>query len=66
MSYKVFVRNWWKRNPDHPGGREPHAGRKTTINKRITTEEEARSICQRYNASHEPGFLSRKAEFEEN
>ena len=66
MSYKVFIRNWWKRNPDYPGGREPHAGRKHTLHKRIATEAEAREICKVYNANHEPGFLSRKAEYEEN
>lgn len=31
----------------------------------VETEEEARAICQRYNDSHDSGFLSRKAEYEE-
>jgi len=66
MSYRVFVRNWWKSNPSWPNGLEPHAGRKFTLHKRVDTYEEARNICQVYNANHKPGKLSRKAEFEEN
>ncbi len=61
-TYRVFTRTWWRRNPSAPGGREPGAGRQTTI-ARHCTYDEARSICQRYNATHKPGFLSRKAEF---
>lgn len=64
MAYRVFTRTWWKRNPSWPDGREPGAGRKTTIAK-VQTEEEAKSRCYFWNQSHEPGFLSRKAEFEE-
>ena len=63
--YRVFTRTWWKRNADWPGGREPSAGRKTTIARNVQTEEEAQAICRRYNTSHDPGFLSRKAEYEE-
>lgn len=62
--YRVFVRNWWKRNKDYPGGRKPCAGRKTTIQAKVETVDEARTICKQYNDTHEPGFLSRKAEFE--
>lgn len=63
--YKVFVRNWWKRNPEWPNGLEPNLGaRKTTIRKTIDTEKEAREICRRYNETHDPGPLSRKAEYE--
>ena len=61
--YTVFVRNWWKRGPN---GREPDpTARKTTIAKRVKTEEEARAIAKQYNAAHAPGPLSRKAEFTE-
>lgn len=62
--YRVFTRTWWIRNPGWPGGREPGAGRKHTLARRVETEEEARAICQRYNDTHDPGFLSRKAEYE--
>ena len=62
--YKVFTRTWWRRNPSWPGGREPGAGRKYTIVKNVQTEEEARQICKQYNDTHDPGFLSRKAEYE--
>ena len=64
MSYRVFVRNWWKRNPNYPGGLEPCPGRKTVIRRRVDTAEEARRICREYNDTHDPGRLSRKAEFE--
>jgi hypothetical protein len=59
--YDVFVRNWWTRTPN--GGREPGAGPRRYIAKGVT-EERAREICHEYNDSHDPGFLSRKAEYE--
>ena len=66
MSYKVFVRNWWKNNTSWPGGLEPDAtARKTTIARRVETYDRARDICQVWNKNHEPGRLSRKAEFTE-
>lgn len=61
--YDVFVRTWWKRNPAWPGGREPGAGKKRMIAKRVT-ESEARRICAEYNSTHNPGFLSKKAEYQ--
>lgn len=63
MKYRVFTRNWWKRNPCCPGGREPEPGRKHTI-RIVASIEEARSMCEAHNATHKPGFLSNKAEFE--
>lgn len=63
-TYRVFTRTWWRRNPKWPGGREPHTGKRTYIASAYS-EEEARAICKRYNATHDPGFLSRKAEYEE-
>lgn len=66
MSFRVFTRTWWRGNPAWPNGLEPCLGRKYTLHKRVTTEAEAQSICQVWNANHKPGRLSRKAEFEEN
>ena len=63
--YRVFTRTWWKRNPSWPGGREPGAGRRHVLRSRIPTEAEAREIRKAWNSTHEPGFLSRKAEYEE-
>jgi hypothetical protein len=64
--FTVFVRTWWKKNPEWPGGREPDSyGTRTIIAHRVKTEEEARTIARQYNATHAPGPLSRKAEFEE-
>jgi hypothetical protein len=65
VSYRVFVRNWWRVNPKWPGGLEPDPGaRKTTLARRLT-EEEAQAMCQKYAATHKPGRLSRKAEYEQ-
>lgn len=68
VTYRVFVRNWWRRIGPHDGpawlGRVPNPGaRKTTLARRCT-EEEARAICAEYARTHEPGLLSRKAEYE--
>lgn len=71
-TYRVFVRNWWRWEYTTPGayGTAPHkhkvpdpGARKTTLATRCT-ETEARSICENYAASHKPGPLSRKAEYE--
>jgi hypothetical protein len=63
--YRVFVRNWWKENKDWPNGLEPDStARKTYISDRIETEDQAREVAQEYNKTHNPGRLSRKAEFE--
>lgn len=68
MSYEIRVRNWWKLNPAWPDGREPCAtpwDKAWLLCDGIETEEEARAICQEYNATHKPGKLSRKAEYSE-
>ena len=62
--YSVFVRTWWKRNPSYPGGREPGAGKKRYLRRHVT-EADARAIARQYNETHEPGFLSKKAEYEQ-
>ena len=61
--FRVFTRTWWKRNPSWPDGREPGAGRKYTLGL-VSTEQEARDMCKEYNDTHDPGFLSRKAEYQ--
>ena len=63
QTYDVFHRTWWKENPEWPDGREPGAGERTYIAHGVT-EAEARAICKEWNATHDPGFLSRKAEYE--
>jgi hypothetical protein len=62
--YDVFVRNWWKLNSAWPDGREPEMGRKRSIARNVT-HDEALTRCKEYNATHKPGKLSRKAEFEQ-
>jgi hypothetical protein len=64
MTFTVFHRTWWRENPEWPDGLEPHAGKRTIIARNIETESEAREICRKWNATHKPGRLSRKAEFE--
>ena len=61
--YRVFHRVWWKENPAYPNSLEPHAGRKTTI-RIVDSVSEARAMCKVWNANHNPGKYSRKAEFE--
>ena len=61
--FDVFHRTWWRKNPSWPDGREPGVGKRTYIARRVT-EEEAREICREWNATHDPGPLSRKAEYE--
>ena len=64
MVYRVFVRTWWRENPLWPKGLEPHIGPKKTI-ALAAGETEARFICRSWNARHDPGRLSMKAEYEE-
>lgn len=61
--YRVFTRNWWRNNPAWPNGLEPHAGRKT-YRGCFLSEGEARRFCQQWNATHDPGRLSNKMEYE--
>lgn len=63
--YVVFVRNWWKRNPNWPNGIEPDPTARKIIIGHYNTQEEARYVAKQYNATHDPGPLSRKAEFDE-
>ncbi len=59
--YRVFVRNWWRREN---GRLVPDPGaRKTTLAK-YTSETEALAHCLQYAATHNPGPLSRKAEYQ--
>jgi len=62
-THVVFTRNWWKHNPEWPDGREPDGyGNPRTITK-AWSEEQAREICARWNATHKEGKLSRRAEY---
>ena len=63
MSFRIFTRTWWRENPGWPNGLEPCAGKQRTIG-RADTEEEARTICREYNDTHDPGRLSKKAEYD--
>ncbi len=62
--YKIFVRNWWKENPAWPDGKEPDPIADKEYIYQAETEDEARAFCRHYNKENNPGFLSRKAEYE--
>lgn len=64
-TYTVFVRNWWKHNPSYPDGLEPDGAAEKEILETGLSLEEAREMCREYNDTHDPGKLSRKAEFME-
>lgn len=62
--YEIVVKNWWKVNTAWPDGLEPDGfGEPEIIQRDVETEDQAAEICQAYNATHEPGPLSRKAEY---
>lgn len=66
-TYDCFVRDWWRRaepGEGSVGGRVPYPGAPKRYIARGVSYEEARAICADYNANHEPGWRSRKAEFE--
>lgn len=63
-SYATFTRTWWRweyRN----GARErvPGPGPRRYHGHNLTYDE-ARQMCEQWNATHKPGPLSRKMEFE--
>jgi hypothetical protein len=70
-SYRVFVRNWWRweYRPSTYGtgvsrSKVPDPGARKTTLARGCTKEEARALCEKHAATHKPGPLSRKAEYE--
>lgn len=62
--YTVFTRTWWEHNPSWPDGREPCVGNRHTL-ARDLSRREAYAMCQEWNATHKPGKLSNRAEFEQ-
>ena len=62
IRYRVFARNWYRR--DENGLLVPCGGARKTTLAYVNHEEEALAVCRRYNESHKPGPLSRKAEWE--
>lgn len=72
VTYRVFVRDWWRRADGYSGklsstslhGKVPYSGAPKRTLARRCTEEEALAVCQRYNSTHKPGWRSRKAEYE--
>ena len=67
--YKIFTRNWWREaradEHDWPNNLVPNAtARKYTIDT-VETFEDAIEIAKKYNETHKPGRLERKAEIME-
>ncbi len=64
--YRCFTRTWWIPNPSWPDGREPGPGKKSyNRHPKNLSWEAASAYCQQFNATHDPGPMSWKAEFEE-
>lgn len=59
-TFEVFVRDWWR---IERGVRVPNPGAEREILDTGLSLDEARELCREWNDSHEPGELSRKAEF---
>jgi len=62
--YKTFKRTWWKRNKNWPDGRAPCIGKKKYFSNTFIDQDAARDFCMAWNATHDAGFLSLKAEYE--
>jgi len=63
--YKVFHREWWRKNPEWDGGMEPMEPSRTikhTIGY-ADTEKEAIQMCQKWNENNEEGKYSDRAEY---
>lgn len=61
VTYTVFVRDWW--HYDARGKLQPCGATDPETLATGLTWAEARAMCDEYNESHDPGPLSRKAEF---
>ena len=59
----VYVRDWWRK--DSNGRKVPYPGAPRQYLARHVTEADARTIAREYNEAHNPGWRSRKAEFEQ-
>ena len=62
MSFQTFTRTFWKLDKNSPDGRSPSIGHAYPL-EIVYTEEEAIKVCLEWNATHEPGILSKKAEY---
>lgn len=61
--FDVFVRDWWRK--DQSGRIVPFPGApREYLARDVETEAEAREMCREYNDENEPGWQSRKAEYE--
>jgi hypothetical protein len=59
-TYEVFVRDWWRYER---GKLVPNPGADEEQLATGLSYSTAREMCEEYNSTHEPGELSRKAEF---
>jgi hypothetical protein len=67
-TYDVFVRDWWRPaergEPGWPYNKVPYPGAPKRYIAKGVSYNEARVLCAEYAADHDPGPMSRKAEFE--
>lgn len=62
--YRCFTRNWWRRDRFGLKVRDLETRKAYLPGARYATEEEAIERCTQWNSAHNPGDLSRKAEYE--
>ena len=60
MSYQIFARNWYKADGETPDYEAP----KKVIRHNIGTEEEARKLCNKWNAERPESWHKRSRKFE--
>ena len=63
--FRCFTRNWWTENAAYPNGLEPLPNARRTFRGTFLNEDDARAFCKQWNATHNPGPLSNKCEYEE-
>ena len=59
--YRVFTRNWWRIEKN--GQKVPASDARKYTLCHTNSEAMARAACREYNDTHDPGPLSRKAEY---
>lgn len=62
-TYEVFVRDWWRYEGKTLPRLVPNPGAPEEQLATGLSYEDALEMCDEYNSTHEPGELSRKAEF---
>jgi hypothetical protein len=62
--YQVYTQEKWKRNRKRSNGRQLSLG-KPQVLATVPTKEEAEAIAKEWNATHDDGFLGKRARVKE-